>query len=124
MKKTFLILTTISVFLGLGYLILGYTTFGKKLLIKWLIKRWRKDAEKDPEEEFVEDHYKLALNNKKPFEVFELFQYQLLDSIRRWHTNKSFRYYHKQKKLWEKISKRDNKLPIDGIELLKEEQLN
>ena len=123
MKKTFLILTAISVFLGIGYLLLAYTSIGKRLLSKWLIQRWKKDAEIDGDE-FVEEQYKLAMSQKKPYEVFELFQYQVIDKVRRWHTSKSFKYYHRQKKLWEKISKRDNSLPVKGAELLKEEQLN
>ena len=123
MKKTFLILCAISIFLGMAYLVLAYTTIGKNLLTRWLIRRWQQDAKRN-NEAFVAAHYKLALKQKRPTEVFELFTYQLLDGIRRWHTNKSFQYYHKQKRLWEKISKRDHSLPIDGLDQIKSEQLN
>jgi len=44
MKKTLILLTGISVFLGAGYAAFAYTPLGKKSLSTWLIKIWDKRA--------------------------------------------------------------------------------
>lgn len=123
MKKTFLILSTISIFLGIGYLVLAYTNFGKKLLIKWLLKRWEKETE-EIGDDFDKGLIQLALENKKAKEVFDIAHYQGLDMIREWHSKKSFQYYQKQKKLHKKINPKNNSNAIMGLDMFKSEQLN
>lgn len=123
MKKTFLILCTIFISLAIGYLVLVYTKFGKKLLIKWLLKRWKKEAE-EIGDDFDKGLIRLALENKKPKQVFDLAHYQSLDMIREWYSKKSFQYYQKQKKLHKKIRPKNNSNAIMGLDVFKNEQLN
>lgn len=47
MKKTLLLLTSISVVLGAGYATWAYTPLGKKILSKWLVKRWGEMAKQE-----------------------------------------------------------------------------
>ena len=51
--KSLLILSSISVFLGIGYVAFAYTPFGKKVLINWLLKKWEQAVikKKKPYEE-------------------------------------------------------------------------
>jgi hypothetical protein len=47
MKKTLVVLSSISVFLGAGYAAWAYTPLGKKTLSKWLLKKWGEMAKRD-----------------------------------------------------------------------------
>ena len=44
MKKTTLILFSISVFAGMGYLVFSRSPVGKSVLIKWLLHKWKAAA--------------------------------------------------------------------------------
>ena len=123
MKKTFLILSTVSIFLGIGYLILAHTKVGKNILINWLLKQWEKEAATIGDD-FDKQMIALALSQKTPKEVYDIAHYQLLDKVREWHSKKSFQYYQKQKKLHGKINPRRLSNAIMGFDVFKQEQLN
>ena len=46
MKRTFILLTAISVFAGAGYAVWAFTPIGRNTMITWMLNRWQRLAQK------------------------------------------------------------------------------
>lgn len=80
MKKTLLVMFGISVFAGAGYLAWAYTPVGRKVLSRWLMKKWTELAEAQ-HQYIAPDKLKQELN-RLPYDDHELLALLTLVAMR------------------------------------------
>jgi len=122
MKKTLILLTGISVFLGAGYATWAYTPIGKKTIAKWLLKKWEamaKQVHKDFDKKLIaKELEKLTYNDHEL--LFRYTRNDFMGKARKTKMNKKvneqFRSYLKKMKE-AKIMEKADLSPLDNIVL-------
>ena len=87
MKKTFLILSSISIFLGAAYAAWAYTPIGRNVIAKWLLKKWEAMAKRE-QKKFDKKTVATELAKLNYLDHVLLFKYTRIDLFEKERTGK------------------------------------